>query len=210
MQIIVNTENRESVYEVVYDENVLRDLINNLINDCSIRVRCRSRVQARYVNDAINKIDSTKDFCGNKIYENVSDIREEPVYDPCDYWRHGDPVPYSFSSDRLFSPELVNFLVNIINEKQVDFDWFTNRTELFKRAKLEDEIKKIDSEINEISNFDTKKKISKLEELERKVNQLENMPAFNYDLLAKYYDMAQNCIKLELVQETIKYQRKLK
>ena len=51
---------------------------------------------------------------------------------------------------------------------------------------------------------------NKLEELARRVRDFADIPEFDYDLLSKYYDIAQNCIQLELIQETIKYQKKLK
>lgn len=208
MQIIVKEGNRELTYELVYDENVINKLIHEITNNCSIRVRKKSRVSEVAEKYALQKINSMTDYCGNKIYENVSELREEPVHDPFDYWRHGDPVPFSFSADTLIVPALVNFLVSLLKGEEVDYEWFTSKKELFVRENIQADMMNLSHEIDQISNFDTKTKISKLEDLARKIKQFENVPNFNYDLLAKYYDVVDKAISLELIQETIVHQRK--
>lgn len=208
MQIKMNTENRESIYELVYDEETMKLLISDIIKKCSIRRRTRCRVKARTHNEAETQINSATDWNGNKIYENVSDIRAEAVDDPFDYWRHGDPVPYSFTSDKLVSPQLVGFLISILNGDPIDYEWFTNRKELSKKQEVQMEIQSLDSEINGISNFDTTRKIQMLESLATKMNYLSSIPDFDYDALSHYYSIAEKCINLELVQETIRYQKK--
>lgn len=210
MQIVMNNENKESIYELVYDEETIRGLISEIITNCSIRKQCKSCFEARTYAEVENKINSATDWNGNKIFENVSNIKEEPVNDPFDYWRHGDPVPYSFTSDKLLSPKLVDFLINLINGENIDYEWFTSRKELSAKQELLLEIQKMDSQINKISNFETRIKIDKLEELARRVRDYDGIPEFDHDLLSKYYDIAESHITLELVQETIKYQRTLK
>lgn len=210
MQIVMNNENKESIYELVYDEETIRGLISEIITNCSIRKQCKSCFEARTYAEVENKINSATDWNGNKIFENVSNIKEEPVNDPFDYWRHGDPVPYSFTSDKLLSPKLVDFLINLINGENIDYEWFTSRKELSAKQELLLEIQKMDSQINKISNFETRIKIDKLEELARRVHDYDGIPEFDHDLLSKYYDIAESHITLELVQETIKYQRTLK
>lgn len=210
MNIVINKDNKESIYELVYDEESIKSLISEIITNCSVRKQCKSRFEARTYAEVENKINSATDWNGNKIFENVSNIKEEPVNDPFDYWRHGDPVPYSFTSDKLLSPQLVNFLINLLNGENIDYEWFTSRKELSLKQELQQEIQKIDSQINKISNFETRIKIDKLEELARRVRDYADIPEFDYDLLSKYYDIAESHITLELVQETIKYQRTLK
>ena len=209
MQIVINSENRECIYELVYDEESIRSLISDIIANCSIRKQCKSRFEACSYAEVKNKINSATDWNGNKIFENVTNINEEPVNDPFDYWRHGDPVPYSFISDKLLSPKLADFLINLINGENIDYEWFTSRKELSVKQELQLEIQKLDSEINKISNFETRIKIDKLEELARRVRDYDGIPAFDYELLSKYYDIAQNCIQLELIQETVKFPKKL-
>lgn len=210
MQIVMNSDNKESIYELVYDEELIRSLISEIITNCSIRKQCKSHFEARTYAEVENKINSATDWNGNKIFENVGNIKEEPVNDPFDYWRHGDPVPYSFTSDKLLSPKLVDFLINLLNGENIDYEWFTSRKELSVKQELLLEIQKMDSQINKISNFETRIKIDKLEELARRVRDYDDIPEFDYDLLSKYYDIAESYITLELVQETIKYQRTLK
>ena len=76
MKLVKNTENRESVYELVYEESNIKELISEIPTNCSIRVRGRYRVAAQTREGAKNKIDALVDSIGNKIYENISDIRE--------------------------------------------------------------------------------------------------------------------------------------
>ena len=129
MEIVRTEGNRELVYELVYDYDKVIMLIKEIIENCSITKRDRFVVEARAleVEDVINNTMIWDNF---KMYSNVSDIKEEPINDPYDYWRHGDPRPYSFLADKLIVPELVHFLIRVINNESVDFDWFENNKEL--------------------------------------------------------------------------------
>lgn len=209
MEIVRNEGNRELVYELVYDYDKVIMLIKEIIENCSITKRDRFVVEARawQVEDVINNSIVFPNF---KMYSNVSDIKEEPINDPCDYWRHGDPRPYSFLADKLIVPELVHFLIKILNNESVDFDWFENTKELSRKKDLDLEIINFDLEIRKVSNFETEKKIDMLTELNRKVKVLKNIPEFDYDVLAGYYAKAKEVVKLELVQETIKYRKRNK
>lgn len=207
MKIVMNSENKSLTYKLAYNNDLIKELISEIIKNCSIRKRRKYYVEARTTEEAKNKISSTINYNGDKIYENVSDITREPVNDPYGYWRPGDLVQYSFNSDVLFSPELVNFLINLLNGENIDYEWFANRKELRAKQDLQLEIQRLDSEIDLISNYETKGKIKKLEELDKKIRELFNIPRFDYNLLSKYYDIAGTYIKLELVEETIKYQK---
>lgn len=207
MQIVKNTENRESIYELNYDEQLIKELIADIIKNCSYRKRTRCAIEAHSQKEAIKIISSKTNYVGDKLYENVTDIRAEEVHDPFDYWRHGDPAPYSFDADLLVSPRLVSFLINLINDKPIDYDWFTSRKELSEKENAELKIKELDAEINQISNFDTQRKISMLEYLQKCVKDLNSIPSFDYEILSKYYDLAEKHISLELVQETFVYKK---
>lgn len=211
MEITKTSENKVSVYEIVFDEEQIKNLRNEIIKNCSIRVRGRYRVEAKTLEGAKNKIDALVDSIGNKIYENVTDIREEQVNDPFDYWRHGDPVPYSFEADALVSPKLVGFLNNLLSGEDAislyGYEYFKERKELSEKTKLAMEINAKDYEINQISNYDTERKMQMLEEFAYMLDRLQNIPAFDYKKLSSYYDLAEQAINLELVQETIKYKR---
>lgn len=207
MQMIMNKGNKQSIYELVYDEETLKSLISEIIKNCSIRRKRKSCIEARNHKELEEKINSAIDFNGNKIYENVRDIKVEPVDDPYGMWRHNDPVPFSFTSDLLISPELVDFLIKIISGEEIDYKWFASRKELSQKQELRLEIQKLDLEINQISNFASETKIEMLKKLDDKVKHFNNIPDFNYELLAKYYDMAKECITLDLIQETVTYKK---
>lgn len=210
MQIVINSDNKESIYELVYDKQIIKGLISEIVKNCSTRRKSRYVVQARTIEEAESQITSSMFQNEIRTYENVTDIREEKVDDPFDYWRPGDPRTYSFEAEALVLPELVFYLMNILNANEIDYDWFKNRKELSKKENIQAEIQRIDSEINKVSNFDTETKIRMLNELALKVKLLNDTPIFDKELLSKYYDIAESNITLELVQETIKYQRTLK
>lgn len=210
MEITKTSENKVSVYELIFDEEQIKNLRNEIIKNCSIRVNGRYRVEAHTHTDAKEIINSLVDSIGNKIYENVSDIREEQVNDPFDYWRHGDPVPYSFEADALVSPKLVGFLNKLLSDVEIvpfEYDNFKERKELSEKSKLHMKILLLDHEISQISNMDTERKIKKLKELALLIELFNDIPNFDYDKLSTYYDLAEQAINLELVQETIKYKR---
>lgn len=209
MEIVINNGNKQSIYELIYDEKMLKSLISEIIKNCSIRKRSKSCIEARNCEELEGKINSAVDFNGNKIYENVSDIKVEPIDDPYGMWRHNDPSPYSFTSDLLMSPKLVDFLIKIINGEEIDYEWFASRKELSQKQELQSEMQQLDLEVNQISNFDYEAKIEMLKKLSDKLKHYNNIPDFNYELLAKYYDMAEDCIILDLIQETVTYKKKL-
>lgn len=210
MNLVINTDNKESIYELVYNEETIKGLISEIIKNCSFRKKSRYVVQARTKEGAESQIISNIFWDEIKTYENVSDIQAEAVNDPFDYWRPGDPRPYSFEAEAIVVPELVRYLMNILNEEEIDYDWFKKRKELSKKEDMQAEIQRLDSEINQTSNFDTETKIRMLEELSVRVKHLNDIPSFDKELLSRYYDIVDECVQLELVQETIKYQRTLK
>lgn len=211
MEIVKKSESKESVYEIVFDEEQIKNLRNEIIKNCSIRVRGRHRVEATTLEGAKDEINSLVDAIGNKIYENVTDIREEQVNDPFDYWRHGDPVPYSFEADVLVSPKLVGFLNNLLSGEDAislyGYEYFKERKELSEKSELVMEINAKNYKIDQISNYDTERKMQMLEEFAYMLDRLQNIPNFDYEKLSTYYDLAEQAISLELVQETIKYKR---
>ena len=110
----------------------------------------------------------------------------------------------------MVSPKLVSFLLRLKQDKEITYgkyEWFKERKELSEKTKLAMEINAKDCEINQISNYDTERKIQKLHELASLMDRLKSIPDFDYEELSTYYDYADNCISLELVEETIKYKR---
>lgn len=207
MEIRRKVDNTESVYEIQYDEQQIKNLINEIIKDCSIRRTETHCIEARYEKDLLEKINSTVFWENIPVYENIRKIKEEPINDPFDYWRRGDPVPYSFESDTLNVPGLVSFLINLLEDKEVDYDWFVERRELSYKKELLKELEDLDKEINKVSNYDTKEKIRMLENLARQVKYINSIPDYDMEKLNYYYSLAESYIRLELVQQIIRYRK---
>ena len=144
MEIVKTSENKESVYELVYEENTIKELISEIITNCSIRVRGRYRVEAKTLEEAEDKINASIDLIGNKVYENVSDIRGEEVYDTFDYCFLPIHVSYIFEADALVSPKLVEFLNKLLSDEEITFreyELFKERKEVFRKDELNHELK---------------------------------------------------------------------
>ena len=209
MQIVINNENKELTYELNFNEEEVINLIDEIIEKCAFRKKGRYVVYARSKAEAEITIAKNIFWKEIKTYENVFDFRAEDFNDPMGYWRPGDPKPFSFEAEAIVVPDLVNYLMNILNEKDIDYNWFINREELHKKDDMLKKVQNLDLEINKISNFDWDKKIKMLEEFATIFKQFNNIPCFDAELLSSFYDETENCIKLELIQETIKYQKKL-
>lgn len=209
MQIVIKNDNKESIYEMIFDEQNIRNLIDEIIENCSFRKKGRYVVYARSKEAARIKIENEIFWKEIKTYEKICDFRAEDFHDPNNYWRPGDPRPFSFEAEAIVAPELVYYLMNILKGENIDYNWFVNREELHKKEKIKTQIQKIDSEINHMSNFNWETKIKMLEELGTKVKHLNELPNFDNEILDKYYSLVENSIKLELLQETIKYSKKL-
>ena len=197
-----NIENQTSI-ELVYDEELIRELICDIIKDCSYRERISGTIIGRTLRSAENAIISAKNFNGDSIYVNVCNFFELPDYVSEEKSR------YSYEADKLISPKLVIFLIDLISGRTVDYNWFINREEIKEKEKLELKIKQLDEEINGISNFQTEWKIMKLKDLAGHVTKLNSFSKFDYDVLNRYYDLAEQYISVGLSQETQISQKKL-
>ena len=190
-----NIENQTSI-ELVYDEELIRELICDIIKDCSYReTRTDYRTVGRTYRNAYDEIKSATNLNGDKIYENICNFFGTGEY------RSGEGEIFIFRADALFSPQLVTFLMDMINGEEVDYNWFINREEIKEKEKVELAIKQLDEKINGISNFQTEWKIMKLKDLAWYLNKLESLSKVDYDVLNRYYDLAEQYISVGLVQE---------
>lgn len=197
-----NIENQTSI-KLVYDEQLIRELISDIIKNCSYRERISGTIIGRTLRSAENAIISATNFNGDPIYVNVCNFFELPDYVSEERSR------YSYEADKLFSPQLVAFLINMINGDKVNYNWFINREEMKAKERAESKVKALDAEINNISNFQTQLKILKLQHLEKCVKELDFLAKFDYEKLSSYYDLAEQYIGVGLVQDTNGFQKKL-
>lgn len=209
MQIIAKDGNKESVYELTYDCEEIKQLIGSIIENCSVRIKQKCCIEAMTFWEAENIINSKVDWSGNKIYENVKDLHEEPTNEPMDFLRR-DPRPYSFIADLLIVPELAEFLIHILNEEEVDYTWFLERRELTRAVDIKKQIMFLNCQIDIISKFNIEKKVAMLKQLEILMKQLKEIPNINYNLLEVYYDMTERCVQLNLVEEVTTHKRNIK
>lgn len=197
------TENQTSI-DLVYEEQLIRDLISDIIINCSYREK-RKKLYAygQTYREAHDEVVSLTNFNGDRIFENVCNFFATGGY------RAGWGVEFVFQANELCSPQLVTFLIDMISGEKVDYNWFINREELKKKEELESKIKQLDEEINVISNFQMELKIKKLTDLAWYVDRLDSLNKMNFEKLSNYYDLAEQYISVGLAQETVGFQKKL-
>lgn len=209
MQITKIQDNKESIYELVYDRTEIYNLAKEIATNCSIRVFQKCYVTANTRDEAKSIIENALDISGKKIYGNVGYIEQEPVNDPFDYWRPGDPVTFSFMADKLVVPKIVNFLLDLFDNHDIDYDWFTNRSEITKKDEIKTTINNLQDEVNKLDYDQVNLRIEMLTKLADLLKGYETLPKFDYELLSSYYDKAEELINLELLQETTYYRKSL-
>lgn len=209
MQITKIQDNKESVYELIYDRTEIYNLAKEIATNCSVRANQKCYVTAMTRDEAEKKVESSIDISGMKVYENVSDIMQEPVKDPLDYLRPGDPVTFSFMADKLVVPKIVNFLLALFDNHDIDYDWFTDRIELTMKDEMKNRIDNLQTEVNKLDYDQVNLRIEMLTKLADLLKGYETSPKFDYELLSSYYDKAEELINLELLQETTYYRKSL-
>lgn len=201
MKIKKRESDVEVIYEVVYDEEKIKQLIKDIACNCSVRKNMKNYVVARNHAEVLMIYQKQTDVNGNLIYENITDLQEERDDNEKTFRFNDDARRFSFKADTLIAPKLVDFLINLLSGFPIDYEWFTKREEINNEKKLEKDINQLNLRINEISNFDTKKKILLLKELLDKCNELEQLPGFDLELLNNYYDLVDNSTELKKVKQ---------
>ncbi len=107
-------------YKLIYDRKSIETIVKMIMKDCGVRVRGKYKVEGG--NSIKQEIENLVTLTGDYLYENVSDITKLPIDDPYGYWRHGDPVPFSFTADKMIYPDLVDYLLTLL-EKKDDYDF---------------------------------------------------------------------------------------
>lgn len=209
MQITKIQDNKESVYELIYDRTEIYNLAKEIATNCSVRVSQKCYVLARTMDEAKNRIENSIDINEKKVYENVEDIKQEPVNDSLDYWRPGDPVTFSFMADKLVVPKIVNFLLDLFDNHYANYDEFIQRHEITMKDEMKSTIDNIQAEVNKLDYDQVNLRIEMLTKLAELLKSYETLPKFDYELLSSYYDKAEELINLELLQETTYYRKSL-
>lgn len=207
MQVDNKNINNNGFYELVYFKEGIEILLGELIDKFSIRRSTKTYTYANNCEEVVNMINSSFDWKGNKIYEDVIELKEE-VDRSLEQQNNGLKL-YSFMSNRLVSPKLVGFLADLISDKKIDYDWFVNRKEFSEKEDLLIEMGKLNSEIDSIDNYDTENKIFKLRHLGSLKKKYDSIPNFDFNELKKYYDLADKYMRLDDIQNEFKSKQKV-
>lgn len=182
MNYIERTERSITKYEVTYDTEAIRTLRTEIINSCSLVVY--RELESTIGPDQSDPLKIRNLHKGPKVgIREQTDGEDTPIY-LFTYYEYVFPNIIS-SIDKLLSGD-ISALDEIFSPKIEE----NNRN-------INDEIRKLSSEIDKIPNTEINKKIGKLKELESliKLSKLNE----NQKSTAKYYEILRDLINFKLV-----------
>ena len=197
------------VYNVVYDQAKLKELLDKIVRECSYKVKGIFRHSYRGVQYKTKPFRLTKgpelpngDIC----YQDLTNITTE-ITDWDLHYPGSDPDVIIIEGNQIIAPKLASIVASILNgevESLKLLQAYKDDVELISNdVKLNDKIKESRKIIN-ATEVDVDKFIEISGELKELRNKQKENQFFNVDLLKQYYLEVFNSISFELVSETIK------
>jgi hypothetical protein len=211
MEIIVETESRIQTYEVVIDEERLKEVLASLDKECSV-IKCgRRQTEAYDKPDAYKNISSMTNHAGEK--ENL-DYEIKGIVEG-QYWYHGLPKDAYYDAVYKCCTELVDD-INIFYECKDEYEDIAKEAlqRILTNSYCEDFIpfeKRVEiaeAKINDAINNNNKGLLEAVREYQEAVVMLKFNPNYDFNRLAELYKEVLNCFNKILVEETIKYRKR--
>lgn len=197
-------------YEIVFDKKEVEDLILEIVEKCSFKVKKNIVLNDFAIGkdaekDVISNLKRKKDITGKPIYEHIYDVKIFANMDG-DYWRHGDPYDVSFTAIVNYTPSLVYILQNLISgiNSYEELLNYQNSNELID---IKCQLANMDEEINNISNYEPEEKINCLKKMKEMLDFAYLNMDFDTNLLYELYLKAKSLFKMELVEERKIYKK---
>ena len=204
MKYIKKDDNKESIYEVLIDENSLKELVKILDKYLSVTKYKEGMIPAYFVDEANKKLVSEKnnaDIPVNILYE-VNSLTSGP------YWYNGKPLDASYSAISLESVGLVRIINSLIDYSKTDIDVTTLINELDNYPLSDDflpfdlRVEKEDIKLNELLKKNDKNVLQEIKVYLEKVIEAKLNNNYSFDLLHNIYEKVLYCIKYKLIEET--------
>ncbi len=201
MQFVENKENIKRIYEITFDENEIKELIDKIVEFASYKVEGTHYIP--YEQTAMIDDNEFKPLItlpnGKPIFTNIKKMYECATPDISAL--HGEDV--AFVGTRIIAPQLSIILKRILegDEKALyDLVDYENNEELIP---IETKVIKANKKVNEIDNYDVDNKIAALKELKKVLEKSKSEEFSNEFLLRNYYSKALALIRMHLISETV-------
>lgn len=194
---VLKDSNVEILFDVQYDANKLKDLLDRIVKKASYREKGRftAPYYARYENNKfINDIVLPN---GDSMYENIERISS---FDHDDY--------IEVVGVEVTPPRLAYIIDGILKNKEESIYDLMNYRDNPELIPITEKITKANKGIDEISNLDIDNKIGALERLKELCENKKKGKYFDTQLLSEFYVEALSLIDLSIVKETVVTERK--
>ena len=194
---VLKGSNVEILFDVQYDADKLKDLLDRIVKKASYREKGRftAPYYARYENNKfINDIVLPN---GDSMYENIERISS---FDHDDY--------IEVVGVEVTPPRLAYIIDGILKNKEESIYDLMNYRDNPELIPITEKITKANKGIDEISNLDIDNKIGALERLKELCENKKKGKYFDTQLLAEFYEEALSLIDLSIVKETVVTERK--
>lgn len=197
MKFIEKKENVERVYEVYYDREKIKEILDEIVKKTS------------YKTEGKFTAPSGASFKGNEFTNGASLPNGDPMYENIKrIYYYTSNGPYSYHNDsiavegiQVTSPELAYIIERILADEPESIYEFLEYLFHPELVPIDEKIKKLNKEIDNIDNFDFDKKINALNNLKRLCEEKKAKAYFDTDLLRNYYMRAFFLVELRLVSE---------
>lgn len=200
MKFIEKKENVEREYDVYYDREKLKEILDEIVK------------KTIYKTDGNFTAPHGASFNGNEFTKGASLPNGDPMYENIKkIYYYTSSGPYSYHNDsiavegtQVTSPELAYIIEKILADEPESINEFFEYFFHPELVPIDEKIKKLNNEIDEIDNFDFDRKINALNNLKCLCEEKRVKAYFDPDLLRKYYTQAYFLFELRLVNEKTK------
>lgn len=188
MYFFVEKEKKVEKYQVSYDEELIKKLRKEIINNCSLIEHCEYDSTCE---PCLLYGNSQADDCCIKNYsEYFSHVRESR-----DSLQYPDQDIYHYSYDKYIYPQLVLYIDEFLGGNVQIIGTAPKISNV--GVKLKKRIDKLSKELDSIDNLEIKQKQEKLEELKKVVEQAKLNE--NQKSTAEYLEKFNELVRIELV-----------
>ena len=200
MEYIEKKGNVERVYEVLYDKEKLKELLDKIVRTASYREEGTHIILAgpNYENNKFEEGQEPKLLNGDPQFENITSLSEWSSDGIYSY--HGDSI--QIKGTKVVAPRLGYIIYHILNDDNGFINELMNYQNYSELVDIEIRIDEANQRVTDIDNFSFDKKICAINELKNLVEDKKAGRYFDVKLLQALYDEAFTIIELKLKQET--------
>ena len=186
----------ERVYEVLYNDNELSDLLESIITNTSYQIKGRFVEASVKTKKELNLFDISNP---GYMYKDIKNCQVNSAYDEL-----GSRCQVlDFNATKICPPHLASIIDSILKgeEKAIpNLLKYGNDEEL---VPIDVKILALNDKINNIDNMNCDMKISALEDMKRLIKEKKEHQYYEPELLKQYYMKALSIIELNMISEKL-------